>query len=47
MYICGYMTRAPKGMSILMVETCKEAKDRKMTLNQSVHHMADEFLNAV
>ena len=46
MYICEYMTKAQKGMIILMAEAYKEGKDSNMTLKQSVHHMANKFLNA-
>ena len=34
-------------MNTLLTESCKEAKDGNMTLQQSVSHMANNFLNAV
>ena len=42
-----YMTEAQKGMSTRMTEAYKEAKDGNMTLKQSVHCVANKFLNAV
>ena len=44
-YICNYMTKAQKGVSTLMAKACKEAKVGNMTPKQSVHYMADKFLN--
>ena len=46
-YICVYMIKAQKGMSTLIAKACKEEKDSNMTLKQSVHHMANKFLNVV
>ena len=45
MYMCDYMKKAPKSMGTLIAGACKEAKDDNMTLKQSVHHMANKFLN--
>ena len=41
------MTKAQKGMSLLLSEACKEAKTGNMTLKDSVMHMGNKFLNAV
>ena len=34
LYVCDYMTKAKKGMSLLLSETCKEAKGGNMTLKR-------------
>ena len=46
-YVCDYMTKAQKGMSLLLSGACKEAKADYMTLKESVRHMGNKFLNAV
>ena len=46
-YICDYMTESQKGMSTLMRESCREAKQGNLSLKENVHHMANKFLNAV
>ena len=47
LYVCDYITKAKKGMSLLLSEACKEAKAGNMTLKESVKHMGSKFLNAV
>ena len=46
-YVCDYMNKAQKGMSLLLLEACKEAKAGNMTLKESVRDMGNKFLNAV
>ena len=41
------MTKAQKGMSLLLSEACKEAKAGNMTLKESVRHMGNKLLNVV
>ena len=46
-YIFVDMTKAQKGMSLLVSEACKEAKVGNITLKESVRHMGNKFLNAL
>lgn len=46
-YIVSYISKAQRGMSILMNEACKEAKRGNMELRQQVRHIGNKFLNSV
>ena len=46
-YICDYLTKNNKGMSILLEQAAKEAKDGNMDLKKSVRHIGNKFLNCV
>ena len=46
-YMLAYVTKAQKGMSIIMDKACKEARSGNMEIKQSVRHMGNAFLNAV
>ena len=46
-YICDYMMKSQKGMSDLLRVACEEAKAGNMNLRERVHHMGNNFLNAV
>ena len=47
MYIVSYVNKSSKGMSSLMTEACKEARNGNKTLKESVRHIGNKFLNAV
>ena len=44
-YICNYLTKNNKGMSKLLEQAAKEAKDGNMDLKKSVRHIGNKFLN--
>ena len=44
-YICDYLMKKNKGMSKLLENAAKEAKDGNMDLKQSVRHIGNKFLN--
>ena len=44
-YICDYLMKNNKGMSKLLENAAKEAKDGNMDLKQSVQHIGNKFLN--
>ena len=44
-YICDYLMKDNKGMSKLLENAAKEAKDGNMDLKQSVRHIGNKFLN--
>ena len=46
MYIVSYINKSAKGMSQLMADACKEAKNGNKTLKESVRHIGNKFLNA-
>ena len=46
-YICDYLTKNNKGMSILLEQAAKEAKDGNMDLKKSGRHIGNKFLNCV
>ena len=47
MYIVSYINKSSKGMSTLMAEACKEARQGNKSLKESVRHIGNKFLNAV
>ena len=47
MYIVSYINKSAKGMSTLMTEACKEARQGNKSLKESVRHIGNKFLNAV
>ena len=47
MYIVSYINKSAKGMSTLMAEACKEARQGNKTVKESVRHIGNKFLNAV
>ena len=47
MYIVSYINKSTKGMSNLMAEACKEARNGNKSLKESVRHIGNKFLNAV
>ena len=44
-YICDYLMKNNKGMSMLLENAAKEARKRNMNLKQSVQHIRNKFLN--
>ena len=44
-YICDYLMKNNKGMSKLLENAAKEAKEGNMDLKQSVRHIGNKFLN--
>ena len=46
-YILNYVTKAQKGISIIMDQACKEACSGNMDLKASVCHIGNAFLNVV
>ena len=46
-YICDYLTKNNKGMSKLLEQAAKEAKEGNMDLKKSVRHIGNKFLNCV
>ena len=46
-YMLSYVTKAQKGMSVVMDKACKEAKSGNMDLKKSVRHIGNAFLNGV
>ena len=44
-YICDYLMKNNKGMSKLLENAAREAKQGNMDLKQSVHHIGNKFLN--
>ena len=46
-YICDYLTKNNKGISILLEQAAKEAKDGNMDLKNSVRYIGNKFLNCV
>ena len=44
-YICDYLTKNNKGMSKLLEQAAKEAKQGNMDLKKSVRHIGNKFLN--
>ena len=47
MYVVAYMSKSQKGMSQLLDQACKEAKEGNMHLRDSVKHIGNKFLNSV
>lgn len=47
MYIVAYISKSQKGMSQLLHNACKEAKQDNMNLRESVKHIGNKFLNSV
>ena len=43
-YICDYLMKNNKGMSMLLENAAKEAKKGNMNLKQSVRHIGNKFL---
>ena len=46
-YIVSYINKDDKGMSALMEQACKEAKEGNKTLKEQVRHIGNKFINAV
>ena len=46
-YIVSYISKAQRGMSILMDEACNEARQGNIELRQQVRHIGNKFLNSV
>ena len=46
-YIVSYMSKAQRGMSVLISEACKEARHGNMDLRRQVRHIGKKFLNSV
>ena len=46
-YMLSYVTKAQKGMSVIMDKACKEAKSGNLDLKKSVRHIGNAFLNGV
>ena len=46
-YMLSYVTKAQKGMSVVMDRACQEAKSGNMDLKKSVRHIGNAFLNGV
>ena len=46
-YIVSYISKSQRGMSMLLHQACKEARQSKMDLKQQVRHMGNHFLNRV
>ena len=44
-YICDYLMKNNKGMSKILENAAKEAKEGNMDLKQSVRHIGNKFLN--
>ena len=44
-YICDYLMKNNKGMSMLLENAAKEARKGNMNLKQSVQHIGNKFLN--
>lgn len=44
-YICDYLTKNNKGMSKLLEQAAKEARQGNMDLKKSVRHIGNKFLN--
>ena len=44
-YICDYLMKNNKGMSMLLENAAKEARKGNMNLKQSVRHIGNKFLN--
>ena len=44
-YICDYLTKNNKGMSKLLEQAAKEAKQGNMDFKKSVRHIGNKFLN--
>ena len=47
MYIVNYINKSQKGMSALLDNACKEAKEGNMDIKQSVRHIGNIFLRSV
>ncbi|XP_061173536.1 uncharacterized protein LOC133182702 [Saccostrea echinata] len=47
MYIVSYISKSQRGMSNLLDQACKEAREGNMDLKKQVRHMGNKFLNAV
>ena len=46
-YIVSYISKSQRGMSMLLHQACKEARQGNMDLRQQVIHMGNHFLNSV
>lgn len=46
-YIVSYISKSQRGMSNLMYEACKEARQGNKTLKQQVNHIGNKFLTRV
>lgn len=46
-YIVSYISKSQRGMSNLMFEACKEARQGNKTLKQQVRHIGNKFLTHV
>ena len=46
-YMLACVTKAQKGMSAIMENACKEAREGNINLKESVRHMGNAFLNGV
>ena len=46
-YIVNYISKAQRGMSSLLDEACKEARQGNFELRKQVRHMGNKFLNGV
>ena len=47
MYIVSYISKSEKGMSALLDQACKEARQGNEDLRKQVRHIGNKFLNAV
>ncbi|XP_062600656.1 uncharacterized protein LOC134262299 [Saccostrea cucullata] len=47
LYIVSYISKSQRGMSSLLDQACKEAREGNMDLKKQVRHMGNKFLNAV
>ncbi|XP_062603984.1 uncharacterized protein LOC134265790 [Saccostrea cucullata] len=47
MYIVSYISKSQRGMSNLLDQACKEAREGNMDLKKQVRHIGNKFLNAV
>ena len=45
-YIVSYISKSQRGMSVLLDQACKEAKEGDKSLKQQVRHIGNKFLNA-
>ena len=46
-YLLSHVTKIQKGMSVVMQQASREARDGDMELKKSVRHIGNAFLNAV
>lgn len=47
MYIVSYISKSEKGMSLLLDQACKEARQGNSDIRKQVRHIGNKFLNAV